>query len=57
MLAAAWELRRGRLVNLEQFKHHTQLTQSQAQFVYQHVLEDGKTHDEFIRLLRDKQVA
>jgi hypothetical protein len=50
LLGAAWELRKSH-TNSDQFKFFWELTDEEANFLYQHVVEEGYTHDEMLKLL------
>lgn len=55
LLGAAWELRKSTNMCLDAFQFRTKLSKEEANFVHRHVVDEGYTHDEFFRLLKDQE--
>jgi len=58
LLSVAWALRKSRCPEKEKYRFLKFLTEEEVEFIYHHVVEEGYSHDDFLRKLRQQsQVA
>jgi uncharacterized membrane protein YvbJ len=51
LLAAAWMARRENIQDRDLLRFRSGLSENDLEFIYQHIVDSGCTHDEFLKIL------